>query len=231
MPLGQPAPQSSKTILQMPPRPWISRENAVREPVALAAALRENLGRHPVPQSDPRTRGLLVEFDNVPAGRERLRQELPAVAQVLDQIGGHEAPALVLAVNEYPPTSSDSFLMMPHVDRRYTSAGFAPVCPIQTTVVVLDFPSGGIGGELVVFSEESLHLSFPPGRADARAAVARARGHLLPPLPGTAYELPGSQPHAVLGYEAPPGASWRLVVVIAEFTASSGDAPQWRRLG
>jgi len=211
---------------------WIARENLLREPSLLAKELRQRLGVHPVPQSDSRTRGLLVELNNSQAHRDRLRQELPALAEILQSVGDTRPPTLVLAVNETPATHSDSFLMMPHLDRRYRAKGFANATPERTTVVMLDFPSEGVGGELVVFLEEALRENPPNSRSGARAAVSRAQGHLLSPRPGTAYVLPGTQPHAVLGYEAPSGAPRRLVVVIAEFAACLGERPtEWLRLG
>jgi hypothetical protein len=173
-----------------------------------------------------------VELDNSEAHRERLRHELPALAEILQSVGDIRPPTLVLAVNETPATHSDTFLMMPHVDRRYRVNGFTNAALERTTVVILDFPSEGVGGELVVFAEEPLRENPPNSRTGARTAVARACGHLLSPRPGTAYVLPGAQPHAVLGYDAPVGTPWRLVVVIAEFAALPGEGPmEWLRLG
>ncbi len=196
-----------------------TRASIVSEPRAAAQQLRAKLGPHPVPQSDPRTRGLLLELNRSDADRDWLRRDFAPLVAVLSAVGDRRPEALVLAVNETPPTDADTFLMMPHVDRRYGRAGFTASAPARTTVVMLDFPPDGVGGELVAFDSEQLRCNSPASRLGARAAVARAGGYLLPPTPGTAYELAGTQPHAVLGYEAAAESPWRLVVVIAEFAA------------
>ncbi|HKF49959.1 MAG TPA: hypothetical protein VKB38_21530 [Terracidiphilus sp.] len=210
---------------------WRTLAGVVPSPRALAARLRSGLGPHPVPQSDLRTRGLLVEMNASEEHRGRLRSELPELAAVKDALSGSWPDLLVLAVNETPPTDADTFLMMPHVDRRYAAEGFAHAMPERTTVVVLDFPEDGVGGELVAFDAGRLRQYSPDSRLGARAAVERAGGQLLPPIPGTAYELAGHLPHAVLGYETNRGTPWRMVVVIAEFGAAGLSQIEWRRLG
>jgi hypothetical protein len=163
--------------------------------------------------------------------RERLRTDLPELAAVLAAVSNSSSGLLVLAVNETPPTDSDTFLMMPHIDRRYAVEGFAQAVPERTTVVMLDFPEDGVGGELVAFDAARLRQHPASSRLCARVAVERAGGELLPPIPGTAYELAGDQPHAVLGYETNCGEPWRMVVVIAEFAAPAVSPIEWRRLG
>jgi hypothetical protein len=210
---------------------WRTLESIVPAHRELAAKLREHLGPHPVPQSDRRTRGLMVEMSASEEHRDRLRSELPPLAAVLAAVGDRRPPTLVMAVNETPPGSADAFLMMPHVDRRYRAQGFSQSAPESTTVVMLDFPEDGIGGEMVVFDAGKLRENTPVSRLGARAAVEKAGGCLLPPVPGTAYDMVGGLPHAVLGYEAAPDCRWRLVVVIAEFAAvptqAGPDATEW----
>jgi hypothetical protein len=173
----------------------------------------------------------MVEMDASEAHRLRLRNELPALAGVLAALGDPRPPLLVMAVNETPPTDADVFFMLPHVDRRYGAKGFAQATPKSTTVVMLDFPGDGAGGELVAFDAGLLRNHPVAARSGARAAVAIAGGHLLPPIPGTAYELAGDQPHAVLGYHTTAGTPWRLAVVVAEFATAQQSEIEWRRLG
>jgi len=174
----------------------------------------------------------MIEMGSAEMHRARLQEEQPALAEVLNSVGDTHPDCLVIAVNETPPTHSDSFLMMPHIDRRYLAHGFTAAAPERTTAIMLEFPQGGVGGEFVVFDEETLRANTPASREQARAAVAKAGGALLPPVPGTAYVLPGAQPHAVLGYDAPFDAVWRLVVVIAEFRLSGKEGrADWLRLG
>lgn len=198
--------------------PPIVVDDAIPEPARLAAALRPALAQHPVPQSDARTRGLLREIAD-DAARATLAAELPALAEVVRRVGDPRPPLLVLAVNETPPTDVDTFLLRPHVDRRHHAGRFAGAAPLRTTVVFLDFPGDGRGGELVVFDPARGRALANVRREDARATVARAGGAVIEPRPGRLCSLDGRAAHAVLGYEAPCAGPWRLVVVVAEFGA------------
>lgn len=199
-------------------------DDAILDPRALASALRPLLGPHPVPQSDPRTRGLLVEASGDPNDRARLRDELPPLEPLLALAPPHPERLVVIAINETPPTSPESFLLRPHIDRRYLPHGFANNPPLVTNVVFLDFPPGGRGGELVVFPCGSF-TDFAPSREGARSLVAAVGGLLVEPRPGRRCRFDGDRPHAVIGYCAPEAAPWRLVAVIAEFVPVSGEPP------
>lgn len=200
-------------------------DHAISEPGPLASALRAYLGPHPVPQSDARTRGLLVELSDHPDDRVRLQAELPPLGALLPLIPREAGTLCVLAVNETPPTSPDSFLLRPHVDRRYLPEGFSGRPPRSTTVVFLDFPPAGQGGELVLFPRGAFDGREPPPRDDASRTVARARGQLVAPWPGRACRFEGDLPHAVLGYTAPEGSPWRLAIVLAVLDVEPGEPP------
>ncbi|MFP2924064.1 2OG-Fe(II) oxygenase [Pyxidicoccus sp. 3LG] len=203
-------------------------DKAIAEPGALASALRKHLGPHPVPQSDARTRGLMVELSAHPEDRARLQAELPALSALLPLVSLEPGILCVLAVNETPPTSPDSFLLRPHVDRRYLPEGFSERAPRTTTVVFLDFPPEGQGGELVIFPRGAFDGREAPPREDARRTVAQAGGLLVEPRPGRACRFEGDLPHAVLGYAAPEGQPWRLAIVLAELDVVPGEPPpQW----
>ncbi len=199
-------------------------DRAVADPAAIAAALRARLGPHPVPQSDPRTRGLMVEVGGAAEDHARLRAALPALGALLALVRSDPSTLCVLAVNETPPTSTDSFLLRPHLDRRWLAGGFAGAPARATTVVFLDFSPEGEGGELVVLPRGAFACG-PPPRDGARRAVADAGGLLVHPRPGRACRIVGEQPHAVLGYTAPAAGSLRLAAVLAEFTIGPGDPP------
>lgn len=200
-------------------------DGAAGDPAALARALRPRLGPHPVPQSDARTRGLILEVGGGPDGHAWLRTELPALGELFARFAGGPDAIHVLAVNETPPTSPDSFLLRPHADRRWLGDGFGPTPPRWTTVVFLDFPEGGRGGELAVFPRDAFEGAEPVPRDGARQTVERTRGVLVPPRPGRACRFPGELPHAVLGYLAPPQSAWRLALVLAEFSGGPSEPP------
>lgn len=192
-------------------------DNAIADPAALARALRPRLGAHPVPQSDPRTRGLLLEASGGSEGHAWLEAQLPELADVFAHLARDADALYVLAVNETPPTLPDSFLLRPHIDRRWLGDSFGAAPPRWTTVMFLDFPPQARGGDLVVFPRGAFDSAEPVPRDGARQTVERHQGVLVTPRPGRACRLAGDLPHAVLGYSAAPGSSWRLALVLAEF--------------
>ena len=228
-PIAPPIPLAEPILTPMPIAssipipasvPMTVIDGAVADAAALARALRPLLGAHPVPQSDPRTRGLLVEIAgrkiHQPNGLPGLA-ELPGMADLLKRFAADRDALYVVAVNETPPSDRDGFFMRPHVDRRYVPGGFAGAPPRWTNVVFLDFPAGGEGGELVVFPPDAFPRGAPVPRDGARAFAERAGGVFVHPRPGRACRMAGHLPHAVLGYAAPPASPWRLAIVIAEF--------------
>jgi len=207
-------------------------DDAIADPQALAVALRPLLTRHPVPQSDERTRGMIVEFG---WGEGKLDNgtsddgtpdwaEVPALRMLLALFTGARDAINILAINENPPAAPDSFMLRPHVDRRWLPDGFGRHAPRWTAVAFLDFPPGGRGGELVVFSPDAFAQAEPPGRADARRTVEAHRGMLIAPKPGCLCRFAGAHPHAVLGYACAPTDPWRMTAVLAEF-APCADEP------
>ncbi len=200
-------------------------DDAVADPTELATTLRPKLSAHPVPQSDPRTRGLLVETAGLSDDRAWLGLELWGLGERLAGFAAEPGAVFVIAVNETPPTSPDCFLLRPHVDRRWLAGGFARRPPSWTTVVFLEFPPRGFGGELVVFPRGAFEDSAPVPRKDARGTVVHRGGVLIPPRPGRACRFAGDLPHAVLGYSAAPDDAWRLAIVIAKFTPDPDEPP------
>jgi hypothetical protein len=198
--------------------------DAVSDPSALARALRPRLGPHPVPQSDARTRGLLLEVGGGPDAPRRLRAQVPELGELFERFARAPEAVYVLAVNESPPSSPDSFALRPHVDRRWLGEGFGPAPPRRTTVAFLSFPPAGRGGELVVFRRGAFEGGATVPRDEARQTVTRYGGVLVAPLPGRACSFDGRLPHAALGYSAAPEDPWRLAVVLAEFDRSPGEA-------
>jgi len=210
-------------MLSLPCLPISVLDGAIAGPAALAGALRPRLGPHPVPQSDPRVRGLLLEFGAGADDLALLRAEAPELVALVAQFAREPEAIYALAVNETPPSSPDSFMLRPHVDRRWLGDGFGCAPPRWTTVVFLDFPPTGQGGELVVFPREAFDDAEPVSRNDARQTVMSKRGALVAPLPGRACRLAGDLPHAALGYSAAPDDPWRLALVLAEFARNPDD--------
>lgn len=200
-------------------------DGVLADPAGIARALRPRLGTHPVPQSDPRTRGLLLELDGGAKGHAWLQAELPDLAGLFTRFANDAEALYVLAVNETPPTEPDRFLLRPHVDRRWLGDGFSAAPPRWTTVVFIDFPTRARGGELVVFPHGAFDASEPVPRDGAREAVARHQGVLVTPRPGRACRMAGDQPHAVIGYSAAPEDAWRLAIVLAEFARDASEPP------
>lgn len=177
----------------------------------IARAVRPLLGPHPVPQSDPRTRGLFVEIGPAPTRQAQAAMAPEPLAAAFAALAGDPASPHILAVNETPPGALDRFLMLPHLDR----TGPERELPARTVVAFLDFPEDGSGGELVVFPRGATGCSTIRSREGAGAAAAAAGGVLVAPVPGRACEMAGDQPHAVLSY-ATAGGCWRLAIVLAE---------------
>jgi len=200
-------------------------DDAVADPAALARLLRLRLGPHPVPQSDPRVRGLFLEFGGESDGLALLRAKAPELGESVAQFAREPDAIYALAVNETPPSSPDSFVLRPHVDRRWLGDGFGCAPPRSTTIVFLDFPPTGQGGELVVFPREAFDDDASVPRNDARQTVMSKRGALVAPLPGRACRFAGDLPHAALGYSATPDDPWRLVLVLAEFARNPDEPP------
>ncbi|QSQ26373.1 hypothetical protein JY651_16180 [Pyxidicoccus parkwayensis] len=201
-------------------------DSALADPAGLARALRPRLGEHPVPQSDPRTRGLLLELGGAQEGHAWLQSDLPELAELFARFADNADALHVLAVNETPPTAPDSFLLRPHVDRRWLGDdGFGTATPRWTTVVFVDFPASARGGELVVFPRGAFDDAEPVPRDGARAKVARHQGVLVAPRPGRACRMAGDLPHAVIGYSTATEDAWRLAIVIAEFARDAAEPP------
>lgn len=200
-------------------------DDAIADPQALATALRPLLTRHPVPQSDERTRGMMVEF-GWGAGRSDngTPDWVPALRTLLALFTGATDAINILAINENPPAPPDRFMLRPHVDRRWLGDGFGRHAPRWTAVAFLDFPPGGQGGELVVFPPDAFAQAEPAGREDARCAVEAHGGMLIAPKPGRLCRFAGAHPHAVLGYSCAPADPWRMTAVLAEF-APRADEP------
>jgi hypothetical protein len=203
-------------------------EDAIADPIALARDLRPLLARHPVPQSDARTRGMIVEFGwgrNMSGnGKPPGWTNLPALRTLLALFTGARDAINILAINENPPAPPDSFMLRPHVDRRWLGDGFGRHAPRWTAVAFLDFPPRGQGGELVVFAPDAFAQAEPAGREDARRIVETHGGMLIAPKPGRLCRFAGVHPHAVLGYGCAPHDSWRMTAVLAEF-APHPDEP------
>ncbi len=200
-------------------------ERAIQEPEVLARAVLQCplMGQHPLKYGDPRVRGFLFEVGTSPAHLRRLEEDAPGLADLLRRFRRPDSNLFTLSVNQYPPTDADSFLLKPHVDRRYATAGFdLDLMPDSTTVFFLAFPASGLGGELVVFPKAAFDrgpASF--SRRQAGRTAALYKGLCVEPVPGRACTLEGPVPHAVIGYEAPEEGPWRSVCVLAQFTVPS----------
>ena len=192
-------------------------DDAIADPAAAAATLRPHIKQHPVPQSDPRTRGLMLEATGCADFLSLMQTYVPALNGIVSQFARDPQAIYVLAVNETPPSSSDMFFMRPHVDRRWLGEGFGAAPPRWTAVAFLDFPRTGQGGELVVFPRGAFDNGDPVSRENARATITAAGGRLITPQPGRICHLAGDLPHAVLGYSADEGDCRRLALVLAEF--------------
>jgi hypothetical protein len=192
-------------------------DDAITHPAAIAATLRPNLKQHPVPQSDPRTRGLMMEATGNNEFLDLTHIRIPELCETVRQFAHDQRAIYVLAVNETPPTSPDIFFMRPHVDRRWLGNGFGAAPPRWTAVAFLDFPRSGLGGELVVFPRGAFDHAVPVAREEARATITTAEGRIIPPQPGRICHMAGDLPHAVLGYSAAESDCQRLALVLAEF--------------
>lgn len=178
-----------------------------------------------MPQSDPRVRGLIVEFGGESSGLALLLTGAPELGELVTMFAREPDAIYVLAANETPPSSPDSFMLRPHVDRRWLGDGFGRQPPRSTTVVFLDFSVAGQGGELAVFPREAFDGAASVSRDDARQTVTLKQGALVAPIPGRACRFAGDLPHATLGYSAAPEDPWRLVVVLAEFAGAPDEPP------
>jgi hypothetical protein len=192
-------------------------DDAVPAAADTAQSLRLQLKVHPVPHYDPRTRGLLLEVDGAPTAQQQFQVDHPVLASLVNRFLQATDAVYIVAVNETPPSGPDLFQMRPHIDRRWLGSGFSPDAPRFTTIVFLDFPRSGRGGELVLFPSATYTDLAAVPREGARATVAQHHGLQVPPQPGRTCRFAGALPHAVLGYSADPEDVWRLVVVVAEF--------------
>lgn len=177
------------------------------------------MGLHPIPYSDPRVQGFILELRKTPENIDRLSREIPEMLAPLKRFEDRESDLALIAINRYPPTSKNDFILKPHIDRQYHHAKFnLELAPTSTVVVFLDFPDDASGGELVVFptrSPEDFPDSIP--RENARSTVKQYGGELFLPTPGSACVLKGPVIHGVIGYEASTDCRWRTVLVIAQF--------------
>lgn len=184
------------------------------------------MGKHPLPYGDSRVRGFMIEMVNASAHWQHLEHDVQALVEPFQEFRQPCCNLFTLAVNQYPPTNADNFLLKPHVDRRYRSTEFdLDLRPVCTTIFFLAFPEGAIGGELVAFPNAAftgVHDAIP--REGARRTVAHYDGLCVEPIPGHACTLVGPVPHALIGYEAPEEGAWRLVFVLAQFSVPDGIA-------
>ena len=192
-------------------------DDAITNRPALLTELIPLLRPHPVPQSDARTRGFLVQFRKETA--QETFQHLPLLYGFLQAqvTGGRE---YLLALNQTPPTNDNDFAMRPHVDRKWEKSEFDTQAPLFTTVLFLDFPATGSGGELVIFencSEAQLQALDGIDRKNARQQLPQFDPLLVAPVPGRSCRFGGHLPHAVLGYCSPEHEIWRLSMILAEF--------------
>lgn len=194
-------------------------DNAIENLEAIKREITPALQRHPVPQSDPRTKGLIIQFRKDTAIHSF--SGLPVLYDFIQRRLTDNSAEYILAVNQTPPTSHLDFLMRPHIDRRWHNSEFNSDAPLTTTVMFLDFPSGAEGGELVVFEEDDDELMKrldAMERKDARRQLTRYNATIISPQPGRICTFPGHRPHAVLGYSAHENEIWRLSLVFAEFS-------------
>ena len=196
-------------------------ENTLIDAINISNALSKHplMGPHPISYSDPRVQGFILEMKKTPENMDRLSKEIPELVKPLERFEDRESDLFLLAVNRYPPTSKNDFILKPHVDRHYHNSKFnLDLAPTSTVVVFLDFPDDASGGELVVFptcSPDDFPDSIP--RENARLTVKKYGGELFSPIPGSACILKGPVIHGVIGYEAPSDCRWRTVLVIAQF--------------
>ena len=89
-------------------------DDAIADPKALASALRPLLTRHPVPQSDERTRGMIFEFgwgDGKSDSGKPAWADVPALQTLLALFTGASDAINILAINENPPAPPDAFML------------------------------------------------------------------------------------------------------------------------
>ncbi len=171
--------------------------------------LSPKLQAHPVPQSDPRAKGLIRQFTKDAAAT--VLADMPVLYSVIfPQL--HDEATYFLAANQTPPTHHDDFAMRPH--------GFSRETPLWTTVMFLKFPLLCEGGELVIFENtDELQMSYLDAmeRRNGRNQLHGFKAQLLTPELGRVCRFPGHLPHAVLGYSESSDQTQRLSIVLAEF--------------
>jgi len=178
-----------------------------------------------VPQSDPRTLGFVIELSGEVDVQLAQIEKIPALEPLLQFCTPDPSLIYVLAANETPATSADTFFMRPHVDKRWLAPGFGDAVPRHTSVVFLDFPDEGRGGELVVFDNTPASLLHDLPREGGRAAAERLGAAFVDPIPGHYFRMEGRFPHAVLGYEAASQSARRLAIVVGAFEVRWGEPP------
>lgn len=193
-------------------------DNAIPNLEQLRLEIIPMLGPHPVPQSDERTKGMIVQF-NKRTVRDYF-ERLPLLQALIQPFITKENGDYILAVNQTPPTHDDDFLMRPHIDRRWQEHDFSSDAPTWTKVMFLDFPGDGKGGELLVFehtNEQIMEQLDAINRINARSAWAMYKPYIVDPIPGRICTFQGQLPHAVMGYTTHENEIWRLSIILAEF--------------
>lgn len=196
-------------------------ENAIANPMIVSQQILDSglMGKHPLPYGDPRVRGFVAEFTSSTDDLNLLKQDALPLWEPFDTFRQKDCNLFTIAVNQYPPTDADSFLLKPHIDRRFRNNSFdLELFPVCTSVLFLDFPAQGEGGELVTFPDTRLFDSTDEiSRTNARGTVEKFNGRLIAPQPGRACLLWGPVPHAVIGYKSSFEDAWRMVCVFAQF--------------
>lgn len=190
------------------------KDHAIPNLFALQLVFQKHLPIHPVPQRDPRTRGLLFEIKN-----GDLSVIPPHLAELSTVINPYLTTAgqYILAVNKTPPSESQDFAMRPHLDKRWTNGQFINQHPEWTQVMFIQFDAQGIGGELLVFHPAQQTLAAALPTQQVRPMLKELAPVLIKPEAGRVCRFSGLCPHAVLGYQIPVSGLWRMSIVLAKF--------------
>lgn len=183
--------------------------------IPLKKELHQQLGLHPVPQSNPATKGVLFEIAS--GDLTSVSDSYPELATTIFPFVQTPQANYILAVNETPPGVYTDFAMRPHVDKRWSNGQFYDETPTWTQVMFLNFNSHARGGELLIFHPEQAALLHRLPRENARTNITSLEPIIIKPVAGRICKFDGVLPHAVLGYETSVDSDWRLSIVLAEF--------------